>query len=130
MEGKIIIIFFLNRIYKLGGKNMVDEELVEGIKKMVSKLDDPAYQERFSDFDRTLQFNFTDTNNYYLVFKDAKCEIKEGDTEEPNITITTQSEVIIDIMDGELSPTKAFMGGKLKAKGPMNDMLKMQMLMK
>ncbi len=109
---------------------MVDEELVEGIKKMVSKLDDPAYQERFADFNKTLQFNFTDTNNYYLVFKDAKCEIKEGEVEEPDITITTQSEVIIDIMDGELSPTKAFMGGKLKAKGPMSDMLKMQMLMK
>jgi putative sterol carrier protein len=109
---------------------MANEELVEGIKKMVSKLEDPAYQERFKDFDRTLQFNFTDTDNYYLVFKDAKCEIKEGDIEEPNITITTQSEVIIDIMDGELSPTKAFMGGKLKAKGPMKDMLKMQMLMK
>ena len=109
---------------------MGDEELVEGIKKMVSKLEDPAYQERFKDFEKTLQFNFTDTNNYYLVFKDAKCEIKEGDVEEPDITITTQSEVIIDIMDGELSPTKAFMGGKLKAKGPMKDMLKMQMLMK
>ena len=109
---------------------MTDEELVEGIKKMVSKLEDPAYQERFKDFEKTLQFNFTDTNNYYLVFKDAKCEIKEGDVEEPDITITTQSEVIIDIMDGELSPTKAFMGGKLKAKGPMKDMLKMQMLMK
>ena len=109
---------------------MADEELVEGIKKMVSKLDDPAYQERFADFNKILQFDFTDTNNYYLVFKDAKCEIKEGEIEEPDITIITQSEVIIDIMDGELSPTKAFMGGKLKAKGPMKDMLKMQMLMK
>ncbi len=109
---------------------MVNEELVEGIKKMVSKLDDPAYAERFSDFNKILQFNFTDTNNYYLIFKDAKCEIKEGDIEDPDITITTASEVIIDIMDGELSPTKAFMGGKLKAKGPMKDMLKMQMLMK
>ncbi|MFW9828910.1 MAG: SCP2 sterol-binding domain-containing protein [Candidatus Thorarchaeota archaeon] len=109
---------------------MTDEDLVEGIKKMVSKLDDPAYAERFQDFDNTLQFNFTDTNNYYLIFKDAKCEIKEGDIENPDITITTQSEVIIDIMDGELSPTKAFMGGKLKAKGPMKTMLKLQMLMK
>ncbi|MFX1467765.1 MAG: SCP2 sterol-binding domain-containing protein [Promethearchaeota archaeon] len=109
---------------------MVNEELVEGIKKMVNKLDDPAYAERFADFNKTLQFNFTDTNNYYLIFKDAKCEIKEGDIEDPDITITTASEVIIDIMDGELSPTKAFMGGKLKAKGPMKDMLKMQMLMK
>lgn len=107
-----------------------NEELVEGIKKMVSKLDDPAYQDRFKDFDKILQFNFTDTDNYYLVFKNAKCEIKEGEIEEPDMIITTTSEVIIDIMDGELSPTKAFMGGKIKAKGPMNDMLKLQMLMK
>ncbi|MFX1445544.1 MAG: SCP2 sterol-binding domain-containing protein [Promethearchaeota archaeon] len=109
---------------------MTDEDLIAGIKKMVSKLDEPAYAERFQDFDKTLQFNFTDTNNYYLVFKDAKCEINEGDIDDPDITITTQSEVIIDIMDGELSPTKAFMGGKLKAKGPMKTMLKLQMLMK
>ncbi|HUW91118.1 MAG TPA: SCP2 sterol-binding domain-containing protein [Candidatus Nanopelagicaceae bacterium] len=109
---------------------MADEELLEGIKKMVSKLDDPANQERFKDFDRTLQFDFTDTNNYYLIFKDAKCEIKEGEIEDPSFTIITSSDVIIDIMDGELSPTKAFMGGKIKAKGPMRDMLKMQILMK
>lgn len=109
---------------------MADEELLEGIKKMVSKLDDPANQERFKDFDRTLQFDFTDTNNYYLIFKDAKCEIKEGEIEDPSFTIITNSDVIIDIMDGELSPTKAFMGGKIKAKGPMRDMLKMQILMK
>jgi len=109
---------------------MTDEELLEGIKKMVKKLDDPANQERFRDFDRTLQFDFTDTNNYYLIFKDAKCEIKEGDVEDPSFTIITNSDVIIDIMDGELSPTKAFMGGKIKAKGPMRDMLKMQILMK
>ncbi len=109
---------------------MTNEELVKGIKKMVSKLEDPAYQDRFKDFDKTLQFNFIDTDNYYLVFKNAKCEINEGDIEDADMTITTNSEVIIDIMDGELSPTKAFMGGKIKAKGPMNDMLKLQMLMK
>ncbi len=109
---------------------MTNEELIEGIKKMVIKLEDPAYQDRFKDFDKTLQFNFTDTDNYYLVFKDAKCEIMEGDIEESDMIITTNSEVIIDIMNGEMSPTKAFMGGKIKAKGPMNDMLKLQMLMK
>ena len=109
---------------------MVDEELLEGIKKMTSKLDDPAYQERFKGFNKTLQFNFTDTNNYALKFSEKKCEIIPGDVENPDMIITTTSDVIIDIMDGELSPTKAFMGGKIKAKGPMTAMLKLQMLMK
>ncbi len=109
---------------------MGSEELIEGIKKMVSKLDDPDMAERFEGFEKTLQFHFNDTENYYLVFKESKCEIKEGETDDPDITIITDSQVIIDIMNAELSPTKAFMGGKLKAKGPMNDMLKLQMLMK
>ena len=109
---------------------MVNEELLEGIKKMVSKLDDPDMAERFEGFEKILQFEFTDTENYYLIFKDMKCEIKDGNTDNADITITTESQVIIDMMNGELSPTKAFMGGKLKAKGPMNDMLKLQMLMK
>ncbi len=109
---------------------MANEELVEGIKKMVSKLDDPTMADRFQGFKKVLQFVFTDTDNYYLIFDNAKCEIKEGNTESPDITIITESQVIIDIMDGELSPTKAFMGGKIKAKGPMTDMLKLQMLMK
>lgn len=109
---------------------MANEELFEGIQKMVSKLDDPTMADRFQGYKKVLQFVFTDTDNYYLIFDNAKCEIKEGNTENPDITITTASQVIIDIMDGELSPTKAFMGGKLKAKGPMTDMLKLQMLMK
>ena len=109
---------------------MVNEELVDGINKMVSKLDDPNMADRFQGFKKVLQFVFKDSDNYYLIFDNAKCEIKEGDTESADITITTTSQVIIDMMNGELSPTKAFMGGKLKAKGPMTAMLKLQMLMK
>jgi len=36
---------------------MTNEELVEGIKKMVSKLDDPAYAERFQNFDTYMRQN-------------------------------------------------------------------------
>jgi putative sterol carrier protein len=109
---------------------MANEELMEGLKKMTSKLSDPAYKERFKGYKKTLQFDFTDSDNYYLIFDEDKCEIKEGDIENADMIITTTSDVIIDIMDQELSPTKAFMGGKIKAKGDMKDMLKLQMLMK
>jgi putative sterol carrier protein len=109
---------------------MANEELLEGIKKMTIKLEEPAYKERFKGFKKVLQFEFDDTDNYYLVFDEDKCDIKEGEVDDWDIRIKTTSEVIIDIMDGELSPTKAFMSGKIKAKGPMKDMLKLQMLMK
>ena len=109
----------------------VKEELLEALGEWASKLDEPSYKERFKDFDKTMQFNFTDEDfSILMVFKDETCTVKEGSVENPDVTIETASEVILGISDGEVSPTKAFMGGKLKAKGDMKDMLKIQMLMK
>ncbi len=107
------------------------EELMTALGKWAAKLDDPAYKERFKGFDKTLQFDFTDQQFHLLmVFKDQTCVLKEGSVPTPDIVISCASEIIMNITKGEQSPTKAFMGGKLKAKGNMKDMLKVQMLMK
>ncbi|MHA2333027.1 MAG: SCP2 sterol-binding domain-containing protein [Candidatus Hodarchaeales archaeon] len=108
------------------------EELMTSLTKMTSKMDDPKYQKRFADFNKTMQFNFTDVEeaSCHLIFQAGTAEIKEGTAENPDMTITTTTETIMGIMSGKISPTRAFMGGKLKAKGPMNDMLKLQALMK
>lgn len=109
----------------------IKEELLEALGQWASKLDDPAYKERFKDFEKIMQFKFTDVDFSILMeFKDETCTVKEGSIENPDVLIETESEIILGISDGEVSPTKAFMGGKLKAKGDMKDMLKIQMLMK
>ena len=109
----------------------VKEELKEALSGWASKLDDPSYKERFKDFDKVMQFNFIDIDfTLLMVFKDETCTVKEGKVENPDVLIETDSEIILGITDGEISPTKAFMGGKLKAKGDMKDMLRIQMLMK
>ncbi|MFW9794829.1 MAG: SCP2 sterol-binding domain-containing protein, partial [Candidatus Thorarchaeota archaeon] len=56
--------------------------------------------------------------------------IIDGVAETAELVITTTTDAIMDIINGELSPTRAFMGGKVKAKGPMNDLIKLQALMK
>ncbi|MBS7251208.1 MAG: SCP2 sterol-binding domain-containing protein [Candidatus Freyarchaeota archaeon] len=109
----------------------IKEELLEALGEWARKLNDPSYKERFKGFNKVLQLNFTDTDFSLLMeFKDETCTVKEGSVEKPDVLIETDSEVILGICDGEISPTKAFMGGKLKAKGDMKDMLKIQMLMK
>lgn len=109
----------------------IKEELLEALGGWAKKLDDPSYKERFLDFDKTMQFDFTDQDFHILmIFKDQACTVKEGSVENPDVSIETESEIILGISDGEISPTKAFMGGKLKAKGDMKDMLKIQMIMK
>jgi len=107
------------------------DELMEALGKWAAKLDEESYKERFKGFDKTLQFDFTDQDFHILmVFKDQTCTLEEGSVETPDIVISTASDTILGITNGEISPTRAFMGGKLKAKGNMKDMLKIQMLMK
>jgi putative sterol carrier protein len=108
------------------------EELMDSLGKMVSKMDDPKYQERFADFNKTLQFHFTDDEDAtcHIVFESGTAALKDGVADNPELEITTTTEAIMGIMAGTLSPTRAFMGGKVKAKGVMRDLIKLQALMK
>ena len=108
------------------------EELMSSLQKMVGKMDDPKYQSRFADFNKTLQFHFTDDEEAtcHIIFKEGTATITDGVDVTAELVITTTTDSIMSIMDGSLSPTRAFMGGKIKAKGPMNDLIKLQALMK
>ena len=111
---------------------MPQNEIMDSIGKMVEKVGDPKYKSRYANFNKTLQFIFTDdeTAICHIVFEGGSATIVEVQAEDPELVITTTTETIISIIDGSLSPTRAFMGGKIKAKGPMNDLLKLQALMK
>lgn len=108
------------------------DDLISSLEKMVAKMDDPKYQSRFADYNKTLQFYFTDNEEAtcHMVFQGGSASIVDGIAEDAELEITTTTEAIMAIMDGTLSPTRAFMGGKVKAKGPMNDLIKLQALMK
>jgi putative sterol carrier protein len=108
------------------------DELRTSLGKMVAKMDDPKYKSRYANFNKTLQFNFTDSeeDNCHIVFHEGTAKIVDGVNETAELVITTTTDAIMAIMDGSLSPTRAFMGGRVKAKGPMNDLIKLQALMK
>jgi putative sterol carrier protein len=107
------------------------QELLDALKEWTAKLDDPAVKEKFAGFEKTLQFNFTDQPfNIRMVFAQQACALEDGPTDSPDIVITTSSDTIMGITHKKIKPIAAFMTGKLKAKGNMMDMLKIQLLMK
>ena len=107
------------------------EELLEGLSKWTAKLDDPRIKKQFERFEKTLQFNFSDEPYHILMgFKDGNCELKEESVENPDITITTKTDIIMGITNQQIDPMKAFVTRKLKASGDMKSMLKVQLLMK
>jgi putative sterol carrier protein len=107
------------------------EEVLNGLNKVKSRLDDPITKEKFKDFTKKMQFSFTDLNTNYVmdvVNGEAK-SLKEESVEKPDIMVTIKSDVFLGILAKKINPVTSYMTGKIKVKGAMGDLLKLQKIM-
>ena len=107
------------------------DEVMNGLNKVKSRLDDPTIKEKFKDFTKKMQFTFTDLNTSYVmdvVNGEAK-SLKEESIEKPDIIVTLKSDVFLSILDKKMNPVTSYMTGKIKVKGAMGDLLKLQKIM-
>ncbi|MBW2062102.1 MAG: SCP2 sterol-binding domain-containing protein [Deltaproteobacteria bacterium] len=63
--------------------------------------------------------------DWNITIKDQKCEIRQGQAENPTTTMKLSDEDFVKMITGELNPMMAFTSGKLKIEG---DMMKAQVL--
>ncbi|MFX1318015.1 MAG: SCP2 sterol-binding domain-containing protein [Promethearchaeota archaeon] len=107
------------------------EEVKQVLQGVREKFDAPDTKSKFEGFDRTLQFQFTDLEmSFHTRIHDGVMDpFAEGEVEKPNLLVTTDSGTLVGIMRGGLSPLDAYSVGKLKTKGSMTDLLKLQILM-
>ncbi len=107
------------------------DEVIQVLEGVREKFDTPDTKSKFEGFDRTLQFHFTDLEtSFHTRIHDGEIDpFSEGEVEKPNLLVTTDSGTLIGIMQGDLSPLDAYSMGKLKAKGSMGDLMKLQILM-
>jgi putative sterol carrier protein len=107
------------------------DEVLQVLEAVRDKFDTPDTKSKFEGFDRTLQFQFTDleTSFHTRIHDDVMDPFSEGELEKPNLLVTTDSGTLVGIMQGSLSPLDAYSVGKLKVKGSMTDLLKLQILM-
>ena len=80
---------------------------------------------KMSDFAATVQFDLGD-GQHYLVFEGGNIAHEEGTAENPDATITMTADDFQDLTSGELNPMAAFMSGKIKVKGDMGIVMKLQ----
>ena len=108
------------------------EDLLSSLETMVAKIELPINQKKFAKFNKILQLEFTDDKsmNCYIVFKEGSASISDGGFQEAELKIITTTEIIMAVIDGSQSPIRAFVSGKIRAQGPMNDLIKLQALMK
>jgi putative sterol carrier protein len=107
------------------------EEVLVALNGVKGKLESPALQPSFHDFTKTMQFNFPDLNTSFLfrIENGVLKELSESSVEKPDISVTSSSDTLLAIMNRKMGAMSAYTTGKLKVRGSMKDLLKLQKLM-
>jgi putative sterol carrier protein len=69
--------------------------------------------------DAVFQFDITGNGGgiWNVAVKDGSCEVQEDGNSPPTVTLTMSAENWLAMVNKELSPIQAFMGGQLQVKG-------------
>ena len=107
------------------------EEVKKGLKRVAAKFDDPELRKEFERFYKSLQFVYPDINLSYVmeIAGGEVKELKEGTVERPNVVVTIDSDTFLAILNKETNAIDAYSAGKIKYKGAMTDLLKLQKLL-
>jgi putative sterol carrier protein len=107
------------------------KEIQDILQMLKKKLDEPKIKDRFADYTKTIEFYFTDIDTKYLIkIKNGEFEsLKQESIDSPDIILIIQSRILIDILNKNISAMQAYTSGKLKVKGKLTDILKLQKLL-
>jgi putative sterol carrier protein len=77
--------------------------------------------------DAVIQYHLTgeEGGDYIISIKDGKCNVEEGNAEEPNVSMTADAHDFADVLLGKANGMQYFMTGKLKLSGDLNLAMKL-----
>ena len=102
--------------------------LLQTIEQQRLKFCDPRVAKDFSRWNKTMQYHFTDSDDYYLIrFVDGQPQspVREQ-VAQPDIQYKMDTDTFIAISRKEISGLKAYQQKKVKLKASMPDMIKLQ----
>lgn len=106
---------------------------MEEIQDIFQEIDEalsenPSYAQ---EVEAIYQFNLKDSDSgvYQLILQGEDSYTAKGEQEDPDCTLTMNTEDFKKMVEGELNGTQAFMTGRLKIKGNMGLALKLQSIL-
>jgi putative sterol carrier protein len=67
------------------------------------------------------QIDLEGEDKFYLETKDGKLFLRDGENENPSVTISTTKKIMSDLIKGNLKSDSAFLEGKFEIKGSIFD---------
>ncbi len=106
-------------------------DIVPYLERICDRFEQPEVQEAFRGFAKTIQFIFPDLQrNFTLaIAEDGSAALAEQTLAQPDVTVTTSSDLLAGILDRKVNPVNAYITRKLKVSGDMGDLLRLQKLL-
>jgi hypothetical protein len=112
-----------------GRNTMIDTmTLLEVLEEQRLRFTDPRVAKEFSRWNKTMQYHFTDTGEYYLIrFVDGEPQPPTREqVEKPDIQYTMDSTTFFAIVRKEITGLRAYQQKRVKLKASIPDMMKLQ----
>jgi len=106
-------------------------EIQPYLQKMVNGFANPDVQTALKGFTKTLQFEFKDTGEKWLIKVDdgSNATLAQETLEKPDMTVVTTTDTLAGIMDKKINANTAYMQRKIQIKGSLEDLFRLQKLM-
>lgn len=85
--------------------------------KVIRKLPERFVKDNAKDFSAVFQLILEDDSDFYISIDEDSCEVEAGEHPDPNVTLITSAETMVDIINGDTDGMSAFLTGKLRAEG-------------
>jgi putative sterol carrier protein len=109
---------------------MSKDSILDQIRSLSSRFDDPNIRRTFKQYNKTVQFTFPDIDiRIFMRIGDAEIlEIGTGEID-AELELIMDSSIFTAIIEKSENPLAAYSEGKLKTKGDIPDILKLQKLL-
>ena len=87
------------------------------VAQIMAQMQSAFVADKAEGLQATFQFCISNDNDFYVTINDANCAANIGNHDDPEITMSMDSETLTEIVSGELDGMAAFMGGRLQAEG-------------
>ena len=105
-------------------------DILPYLERVRDRFSDPKLHDSFKTFNKTLLFEFPDTQQTFaLAVTEGSASLEEKSVDNPDVRVTTNTDVLAGIMDRKVNPITAYMTRKIKVQGAQEDLMKLQKLL-
>jgi putative sterol carrier protein len=107
------------------------EDIAAYLERLCARFAQPEMRAAFRGFTKTIQFTFPDLRRDFTltITENGSATLAEQTIPQADVKVTTSSDMLAGIINRSANPIQAYMTGKLKVKGQMEDLLRLQKLL-